>query len=490
MDARIDGGARKQRRTLLGVAMGAAIWGALASLLLRTDVPALNLPQLDSASYFSPAELARIHEFRAVTRWFWVSSTLIELGVLALLAWRGRWLAFVVRRGLRLPPVAHVRCGVAVAACCSFAVWFATLPVGVVRHWWYRRYALTEQGYGAWVGDQALAVLVTTVGVVLAVGLAVYLAVRLGRGWWLVGSAAIAVLGSLAVLAQPLVVEPLFNRFTPISDRNLAARIETLGHRLGVGVESVDVSDASRRTTTVNASVTGIGPTRHVVLYDTLLDGRFTEGEILSVSAHELAHVGERHLWKGLAWFALFAIPGVALLARITERRCSLADPRLVPLGLAFVFVYGLVTQPLANAVSRRYEAEADWLALQATGDPESAVSLERRFVTTSLSDPDPPAWVTYWLGTHPPPLERIAMAEAAAAGAGQESSSGGAPGRPCSGRFRMPSLVDHFDQESVIAAISSCMNRGDMFTRVTTTPGTSPSSTSWSMRAKVSVNS
>ena len=135
------------------------------------------------------------------------------------------------------------------------------------------------------------------------------------------------------------------------------------------------------------------------------------------MSAHELAHVGERHLWKGLAWFALLAVPGVALLAWLTERRGGLRDPALVPLGLAFVVVYMLATQPLANAVSRRYEAEADWLALRATGDPESAVALERRFVTTSLSDPTPPAWVTYWLGTHPPPLERIAMAEAAPTG-------------------------------------------------------------------------
>jgi STE24 endopeptidase len=290
----------------------------------------------------------------------------------------------------------------------------------------------------------------------------------------------------VVVLAQPLVIAPLFNRFEPLPDRELAGQVEELAARMRVEVDDVLVADASRRTTTANAYVSGIGPTRRVVLYDTLLDGRFTEGEILSVSAHELAHVRERHLWKGLAWFALFAVPGVALLASITERRGGLADPRLVPLGLAFVFVYVLVTQPLANAVSRRYEAEADWLALRATGDPESAVALEQRFVTTSLSDPDPPAWVTYWLGTHPPPMERIAMAEAAAS---QESSSGCA-GRPCSGRFRMPSRVDHFDQESVIAAMSSCMKRGDMFTRVTTTPGTSPSSTSWSMRAYVSVNS
>jgi STE24 endopeptidase len=158
--------------------------------------------------------------------------------------------------------------------------------------------------------------------------------------------------------------------------------------------------------------VAGIGPTRRVVLYDTLLDGRFTEGEILAVSAHELAHVERRHLWKGIAWFALFAVPGVWLLAAITNRLGGLAQPRLVPLGLAFVFAYMLVTQPLANAVSRRYEAEADWLGLQATHDPAAFVGLERRFVTTSLADPDPPAWVTIWLGTHPTPMERIAMAE------------------------------------------------------------------------------
>jgi len=161
--------------------MGAAIWGALAFLLLRTDVPALNLPQLDPASYFSPTELDRIHEFRTVTLWLWLTSTLTELGVLAVLAWQGRRLAFVVRRVLRLPPAAHVRCGAAVAACCSIVVWFATLPVGLARHWWYRRYALTEQGYGAWVGDRALALLVTTVVAALAIGAAVYLAVRLGR---------------------------------------------------------------------------------------------------------------------------------------------------------------------------------------------------------------------------------------------------------------------------------------------------------------------
>ncbi|KUI06089.1 M48 family metalloprotease [Mycobacterium sp. IS-3022] len=414
MNARRDGGARRQRRTLLGVALIAAVWGALAFFLLRTEVPALNLPQLDPASYFSSAELARIHEFRTVTRWFWIASTLIELGVLALLAWRGRWLAFVVRRALRLPPAAHVRCGMAVAACCSFAVWFATLPVGVVRHWWYRRYALTEQGYGSWAGDRALALLVTTVAVVLAVAGAVYLAVRLGRHWWLAGSAAIAVVGVLVVLAQPLVIEPLFNRFTPIGDGNLAARIETFGNRLGVDVESVDVSDASRRTTTANAGVTGIGPTRRVVLYDTLLDGRFTEGEILWVSAHELAHVARGHVWKGVAWFALFAIPGLVAIAWFTERRGGVRDPAVVPLALLCAFVLSVLTLPAQNSISRRYETEADWIALRITDDPASQISTQLRFARTGLAEPDPPAWALMVLGSHPTTMQRIEMAKAA----------------------------------------------------------------------------
>ncbi|MBY0291220.1 MAG: M48 family metalloprotease [Mycobacteriaceae bacterium] len=405
---------KRSQRTLLGLAMGSAIWGAVAFLLLRTDVPPLDRPRLDPASYFSSAELHRIHEFRTVTPWFWFTSTLIELGVLVLLAWRGRRLASVVRRVLRLPQSARVRCGAAVAACCSFAVWFATLPVGLVRHWWYRRYGLTEQGTGAWLGDQALALLVTTVVVVGAVGAAVYLAARFGRRWWAVGSAAIAVLGVLVVLAQPLVVEPLFNRFTPIGDQKLAARIATLGDRLGIGVESVDVADASRRTTTANASVTGIGPTRHVVLYDTLLDGRFTESEILWVAAHELAHVARNHVWKGVAWFALFAIPALMVIAWVTERRGGLRDPAVVPLALVCAFVLSVLTLPAQNSISRRYETEADWIALRLTDDPASQISTQLRFALTGLADPDPPTWALFILGSHPTTMQRIEMAKAA----------------------------------------------------------------------------
>ena len=237
------------------------------------------------------------------------------------------------------------------------------------------------------------------------------LARRIGARWWLAGAPALVCLAALFVVLQPLVIQPLANRFEPLQDRALAREIERLAARQGVDIDRVEVADASRRTTTANAYVAGIGPTRRVVLYDTILDGRFPRGEVLAVAAHELAHVGRKHLWKGIGWFALLAAPGVLLLTRLTERKGGLQDPAVVPLGLLVALLFYLGTLPLQNVVSRRYEAEADWLALQATRDPQSEITLERRFVTTSLADPRPPRWVTLWFGTHPPPLERIAMA-------------------------------------------------------------------------------
>jgi STE24 endopeptidase len=402
--------ARLPRLALAVLAAAAAAGVALAArALLDTEVPALRLPKVDPGSVFSAAELARIEDYSRLPRWLWAASTVIELAVLGLLAWRGRRLARAVGRRV----AGRVSTGLALGLIAVLAVWLATLPSGAVGHWWRRRYGLSEQGYGAWLGDQAVALAVLAVLVSIAVAGALLLAGRFGRRWWIPAGAGLAVLGVLYVLVQPLVVEPLFNRFEPLRDADLAARIEALGERLGVHVEQVEVADASRRTTAANAVVTGIGPTRRVALYDTLLDGRFSRDEILAVSAHELAHVERAHVWKGAAWFALLGIPALGLVAFAVERRGGLRDPALVPLALLVAFVVSLVALPAENALSRRYEAEADWLALTATGDPDAAVGLFRGLAVTGLTDPDPPGWSRLLLATHPSPLERIAMAEA-----------------------------------------------------------------------------
>jgi STE24 endopeptidase len=378
-------------------------------VLWRTKVPDLDLPELDASAYFDAGQLERIDDFRTLTRALWVASVGVELAVLGVLVWKRRPVAALVGRHAR----GRVRTAVGIGLVAVLVVWLVLLPLGGVTHWWDRRYGLSRQSYPAWLGDSAISLGIRAVLASVAVAGAVILAGRLGRRWWLAGAPALVAIAVVFVLAQPLVVDPLFNRFRPLPDRRLAGEIERLGERVGVEVETVQVADASRRTTAANAYVAGIGPTRRVVFYDTILDGRFREGELIAVAAHELVHVERLHLWKGLAWFALLAWPGMAAVAAVTERRGGLADPALVPLGLLVAAAFFFVTLPLQNAVSRRYEAEADWLALAATGDADSAVALDRRLIGTSLGDPDPPTWAKIVLSTHPPALERIAMAEA-----------------------------------------------------------------------------
>jgi STE24 endopeptidase len=212
------------------------------------------------------------------------------------------------------------------------------------------------------------------------------------------------------VVLQPLVEAP---RLEPLRDRALAADIRRLGREVGVRPLPIDVKDASERTTTANAEVIGIGPTRRIVLWDTLLDGRFTRGEVEVITAHELAHVGRRHLWKGVAWFVLLATPLVLALALATRPLGGLSNPGAVPLAALVVVLLELALLPFGNAISRRYEAEADWVALDATRDPAALRGVVQRFSETSLAQPDPPAWSRAFLGTHPTILQRIAMADA-----------------------------------------------------------------------------
>src|SRR5919108_2837899 len=412
VNVRDDGDAHRRRATLaqrVGFIVLGVVWVVSGFLLWRTKVPRLDLPALDPRAYFSPAGLERIADYRRGTRILLGASLAVEVAVLTLFVWKSGAVADALGGVVR----GRIRTGVAVGLALTLALWLATAPLGAVSHWWRRRYGLSEQGYAGWLRDSGVSLGIRVVLVAAVVAAVLFLAGRLGASWWLAGAPALVAAAIVLVLAQPLVIQPLFNRFEPIRDRALAAEIEALAARLGVHVDTVQVADASRRTTAGNAYVAGIGPTRRVVLYDTLLDGRFDRAEILSVSAHELAHVGRLHLWKGLAWFALLAVPGVFLVAWVTERRGGLVEPRLVPLGLALAFAFFLLTLPFQNAVSRRYEAEADWLALEATQDPDSAVSLDRRLGLTNLADPDPPSWYTFWLGTHPAPIDRIAMAVA-----------------------------------------------------------------------------
>jgi STE24 endopeptidase len=382
------------------------VWIAAAALLWQTDVPGdLRLPELEASALFPAAHLREADEQARGQRLLWIGSALASLAALAL----------VVRRPPRHRPLVALLIALA-------ALWLARLPFGLAAHWWRRRYGISSQGYLDWLVSpwlELLGGLAAAVGALLA---AIALERWLGRRWWLAGGPALAVLGAAVVLAQPLLWTP---RLEPLRDPALAADIRGLADELGAGVDRVEVKEASDRTVRANAEVVGIGPTRRVVLWDTLLDGRFAHDEIRWVAAHELAHVARLHLWKGLAWLGLLALPIAWIVARATERRGGIGRPAAVPVAVLAVVAIELALLPLANAVSRRYEAEADWAALEATRDPEAARGLLRKFSLTGVSDPDPPGWAQAALATHPSLVERIAMARAWATTRGARPPAG-----------------------------------------------------------------
>jgi STE24 endopeptidase len=175
----------------------------------------------------------------------------------------------------------------------------------------------------------------------------------------------------------------------------------------------VRIDKVRNETSAANAMATGIGPSARVFIWDTFLDGRFRPGEIRVVAAHEFGHVAHDHIWKGVAWSALITIPGFFLVAVLTRRRGGMENPEVVPFALLVLAVFGLVITPFGNAVSRRYEAEADWSALRATNDPRDAESVFRKFTTYDLSEPNPPGWSYVWIDNHPTVVQRIAMTRA-----------------------------------------------------------------------------
>jgi STE24 endopeptidase len=393
--------------TAMRIAAGATLTGAwivVAWLLWRTSVPDLDVPELTPGALFDEATLERNGRYRDVATGLWAAAVAAQLIALVLL----------VRRRPD-PPLHPLLAGALLGGVAFAAVWLAQLPVRLLAHWWRRRYDLSELDYLGYVGGQWS----TTLGelaVACLAGAALVAAGRLlGNRAWLGLWLAFVAIAAAYVLLYPVLLSP---RLEPLDDRALSAEIQQLARQAGLGETTVEVRKARERTRAVNAEAIGAGPTTRVILWDTLLDPDVGRDEIHFVAAHELAHVARRHPWKGVAWFALLALPGAWLLGRVIR----LDDPAAVPAAALVLVCLQLLTLPLASAISRRYEAEADYEALRLTGSRAAAEQLYRRFVRTSLADPDPPRALHLLLSTHPTVVERIATARAAALPAGRGS--------------------------------------------------------------------
>jgi STE24 endopeptidase len=265
-----------------------------------------------------------------------------------------------------------------------------------------RRWGFSTQTWRGWAADRLKAFLVAAV-LTSAAMLALLGTIRVFPSWWpLVAALGAAVLALVLVFVAPVLLEPLFNRFEPLDDAALAGSLRSLADRAGVPVRDVLVADASRRTRKQNAYVSGLGRTRRVVLFDTLLR-EATEPEVAVVVAHELGH--RRH--RDVARLTLLAMAGFAAAALIAWPLDP--SPRRIPVLLLAWGLLELAALPATAAFSRRIERRADRFALDLTRDPAAFEAAFRRLARANLADLDPPRLVYALLFTHPTPPERLA---------------------------------------------------------------------------------
>jgi STE24 endopeptidase len=413
------GGASARGALALAAVLGLAL---LVVIVVVTPTDLLPAPPggrtpVDPTAVMPPERVAVAEAFAATLRPASLTSLVVGLvvaGILALTPWGGR-LVRAVARPLGGGWVWQVLLGVFALAVVGRLV---TLPLSaygeVVRH----RYGLSIRSWPLWARDVVVSTAIDAALTAVALLGLIWLARRAPRTWWVWAATGAAGLVVIASFLWPVVIEPAFNQFDPLPAGELRTELLGLAEENGTPVQDVLVSDASRRTTALNAYVSGFGATRRIVLYDTLLE-QTPDDQITTIVAHELGHVATDDVLTGTLIGALGAAASVAALGWLLSwtpllRRSgatSAADPRVLPLVLFLAAAGTLLSAPVQNGISRAVETRADVRALDLTGDPEAFIEMQRRLAATNLSDPTPPAAWHWFFGSHPTAPQRVALA-------------------------------------------------------------------------------
>ena len=389
------------------------MWAAAAFFLWdSTRVPdGLRIGGLHARDYFGAGLLRKGDHYETFLRADYLLATAATIVVFLIYARFGK-------RFMRESAAGPIGTGMLLAMLGFALVWLVGLPFEIAALWWRRRYDVSHLSYfevifGGWVG-LGVSFVFLCVAVLVVMGFA---RIRvIGDRWWIPGAAYFVGLFALFVFISPYLVGSTH----PLRDDQLQADFDRLARKEGQAGIPVGVQDVHGQTSAANAFTVGFGPTKKVVIWDTLLDGRFSRREIDFVFGHELGHQARKHLVKAVGWYALFTIPFAFVVARATRRRGGIGRPEAIPLALFVVVVLNTLATPFQAAITRHQEEEADWMALQTTRDTAAGQKLFQRFATTSLSDPNPPTWAYLWFDDHPTLMQRIGMVRAWARREGQ----------------------------------------------------------------------
>jgi STE24 endopeptidase len=294
--------------------------------------------------------------------------------------------------------------------------WLVGLPTGYYAHLQSRRFGLSVQGGAGWLWDEAKSFLLSLVMNGLLALLLLWLWRALPATWYLWMAAVAVLLDLLITFVAPVWIMPLFNKYTPLEEGDLRNRLMRLSQSAGVFVKGVFVSHVSEKETRLNAALTGLGATRRIILYDTMI-AACTPEEVEVVLGHEMGHHVYGHIVKmtllSSGFLAVaFLVAGVALAPVSGWLGLGGLVPAALPLVAALFGLIGLPLMPIFMAISRQWERDCDAFALKLTGNPGAFIGAFRKLADRNMADFTPPRWVYWFLYSHPLVPERIAMAE------------------------------------------------------------------------------
>ncbi|WP_225446478.1 M48 family metallopeptidase [Paenibacillus rhizovicinus] len=382
----------------------------------------------DPATYFSPQQLKDSETLNPIRNWIFFTSIPWEWLIYLFLLSGG--LARYWREMLeRLPLVIRFPLFVLLVDIASFVLY---LPLQIFSYGLSKHYGITTQPVPGWIRDKLVSFGVGYLTMLAVSAVAFWILSRRGRWWlklWLI-SVPFTV---FMMYVEPVVIDPLYNKFTTLSDPKLEAKILDLAAKADIPADHVYEVNMSKKTNAINAYVTGIGPSLRIVLWDTTLK-QLTEPEILLIMAHEMGHYAMHHLeWSAVGavgsslvviciggWIYIWSIRRWGEAWGIRSR----SDVTALPLLLLIMAVLSIASLPISNAVSRNAESSADAYAMKLLNSSEGEVSMQQKTGVITLSDVNPPLLVRWFRDDHPSDMERIIAAMDFAKSHGQQPGS------------------------------------------------------------------
>ncbi|MDE3838152.1 peptidase M48 [Bacillus methanolicus] len=373
----------------------------------------------DPATFLNGRELMLTEEYSKVRNLLFFLSTPLEWLIYTLILVLGLSKAFK-RWAEQSAKIKFVQTAIYLFWLSLFA-FIATFPLNFISYSLSKSYHISVQTFSSWIKEELIDFWINYGIMLIIVTVLYWLINKSQKRWWLYAWLLSVPFTLFMMFLRPVVIDPLYNDFYPLKNKELEAKILSMADQANIPSEHVFEVNMAKKTTALNAYVTGIGSNSRIVLWDTTLN-RLNEKQILFIMAHEMAHYVKKHLYIGIAGYLLLSLAGLYITAKAMNGAISrwgkdlkiphVNDITSLPLFLMILSILMFASSPLSNIVSRYQEKQADQYAIEMTKDPAASISTFQELTRAGLSQVNPPLLVKIFRYEHPTMLERISAME------------------------------------------------------------------------------